>query len=681
MYAMTFSDIFNFVSPGFSQAQAKRIQTTHDALLNTHPDLTPEQQWQHLKPLLFQENIPFHVYHAIFTLFFPRWPDAPDAAPVWVPDETTLKNAPIAKYMRKHRLNTVADCHAFSIHPDQAFWQTMIDDCHLIFKTPPTRIVDLSQGKTEPKWFPGAALNIADSCFQAPKTTTAIIEQDSHGHQKHHTYDALDRLSNRVANGLVTLGYRPQDRLAIIMPMTAHAVAIYLGIIKMGGTVVTIADSFSSEEIATRLQLSRTKAVFTQDQFLRNGRCIPLYPRIKTATKMPVIVLPHTETFALPLQPEDIAWPTFLSNIDTFASVACRPMDAIHILFSSGTTGTPKAIAWNHTTPIKVASDAMFHQGITKDDVLCWPTNLGWMMGPWLVFATLIHGARMALYTEAPKSREFGQFIEQAHVTMLGVVPTLVATWRESRCMEGLHWSSIRAFSSTGECSNPEDMFYLMWLGHDKPIIEYCGGTEIGGAYLSSTLLQPNYPALFSTPAMGNRVGALNPEGKLSDNGEVCLFPPALGLSVTLENANHFDVYYKDMPVYDGTPLRRHGDELKKVANGYFSIQGRVDDAMNLGGIKVSAAEIERALIGIPGIKETAAIAITPKGQGFNSLIIYATPTKAHDKTALMKEMQARINTHLNPLFKIHDLVFMDELPKTASNKIMRKTLRINHSA
>ena len=106
------------------------------------------------------------------------------------------------------------------------------------------------------------------------------------------------------------------------------------------------------------------------------------------------------------------------------------------------------------------------------------------MMGPWLIFAALINRGSIALYLDAPKDRGFGEFIQHAKVNMLGVVPTLVAAWRQSKCMEKLDWSAIDIFSSTGECSNPEDMLYLMSLAGYKPIIEYCGGTEIGGAYL-----------------------------------------------------------------------------------------------------------------------------------------------------------------------------------------------------
>lgn len=679
--SIDFAYLLTLVSPGFDHQQANALKAQCDSLFQEHTSLTPLMIWEALKPILLKKNLPFHIYRAVFTHLFPDWPDTPDIAPAWCPHEKELTETPIARFMRKHKLKSVADCHAFSIHPDQRFWKAMLEELAIQFKKPPECILDSSEGPLQPNWLKGASLNIAESCFRGAPEDLAIIEEDAHGQLKTLSYHELNQLSNRVALGLKTLGYQPNDRIAIIMPMNGNAVAVYLGIIKMGGVVVSIADSFSSEEISKRLALSHTKAIFTQDVMRRHGKLIPLYPRIKSASDLPAILLPHNQTFALPVEPRDITWPDFLSTETDFESINRSPMDPIHILFSSGTTGTPKAIAWNHTTPIKIASDAYFHQGITAEDILCWPTSLGWMMGPWLIFAAFLHQAAIALYPDAPKTREFGRFIERARVTVLGVVPTLVAGWRESRCMEGLHFEGIKVFSSTGECSNAEDMFYLMWLGRDKPIIEYCGGTEIGGAYLSSTLIQPNYPSLFSTAAMGIRVAAINPQGELVSEGEVCLFPPALGLSIRLENSDHFKVYYEGMPALNGIPLRRHGDQIKTYANGYYSIQGRVDDAMNLGGIKVSAAEIERTLIGITGLKESAAIAVTPSGKNLSHLIIYAVIHSPTDKTTLMLEMQHRIKHHLNPLFKIHDIVIVDELPKTASNKIMRKELRASYQS
>jgi acetyl-CoA synthetase len=216
-----------------------------------------------------------------------------------------------------------------------------------------------------------------------------------------------------------------------------------------------------------------------------------------------------------------------------------------------------------------------------------------------------------------------------------------------------------------------------MSLAGYKPVIEYCGGTEIGGAYISSTVIEKNYPSLFSTPTMGLNLTILNEQGEPANIGEVAIIPPSIGLSTQLLNADHETIYFKNMPLSkEGKILRRHGDQIQRLPQGHYSILGRVDDTMNLGGIKISAAEIERALMGIPHVIETAAIAISPSNNGPSLLVIYAATTTLLDKQHLQKEMQIKISTHLNPLFKIHDVVLVKELPKTASNKIMRRVLR-----
>ena len=113
-------------------------------------------------------------------------------------------------------------------------------------------------------------------------------------------------------------------------------------------------------------------------------------------------------------------------------AVECGPDDAINILFSSGTTGEPKAIPWTQTTPIKCAADAHFHLNAGPGGVLVWPSNIGWMMGPWLIFASLLNRAAMGLYGDAPTGAGFGRFVEASGATLLGVVPSLVKTWRST---------------------------------------------------------------------------------------------------------------------------------------------------------------------------------------------------------------------------------------------------------
>jgi acetyl-CoA synthetase len=302
------------------------------------------------------------------------------------------------------------------------------------------------------------------------------------------------------------------------------------------------------------------------------------------------------------------------------------------------------------------------------------------MMGPWLIYASLVNRATIALYYETPIERGFGQFVQEARVNVLGVVPSLVSIWKTTACMQGLDWSAIKAFSSTGECSNPQDMLFLMSLAGYKPIIEYCGGTEIGGGYITGTLVQPCAPSTFTTPALGLDVVILNEEGNPADKGEVFIIPPSIGLSTELLNKDHHQVYFAHTPHLPLSPtlLRRHGDQMERLPNGYYRAQGRVDDTMNLGGIKVSSAEIEQALNTVEEVCETAAIAISPPEGGPSQLVIYAVvaPDTQKYKEAVEADLQKAIAQHLNPLFKIRNLVLVEALPRTASNKVMRRVLR-----
>ena len=243
----------------------------------------------------------------------------------------------------------------------------------------------------------------------------------------------------------------------------------------------------------------------------------------------------------------------------------------------------------------------------------------------------------------------------------------------------------VRAFSSTGEPSNRYDYLWLMSrTGYRAPVIEYCGGTEIGGGYLTGTVVQPASPASFSTAALGLDVVILDENGapvSESEEGEVFLVPPSIGLSQTLLNRDHDAVYFDDCPPGpNGELLRRHGDQVASLPNGYFRAQGRADDTMNLGGIKVSSLELERVLEHHPSIFEAAAVAVQARGEGAEKLVVFAVLTDDADHERLHRDLGRSLATDLNPLFKIHDLVIVDSLPRTASNKLMRRELRSKYT-
>ena len=671
------------IACGLEKAEALKIAETVNRLL---PTQSPTACWYEISRYILTPQHPFALHQLLYdTVYadFDRTTYGPP--PAWFPTDEDITEANITRLMMELSIKTYSEFHAWSIANRDRFWQMMIDTLGIKVTDTNTEARKDATGTATNL----AKLNIVDSCFSAPDDAIAIVAQrENDEHLVTFTYHELESLTNRVANGLVDMGLKPGDAVAIDMPMNAESVAIYLGIVKAGCAVVAIADSFAPDEIATRLRIGKAKAIFTQDYINRAGKRLPLYEKVIAANAPKAIVFccEGIGTVAQVERDGDITWNDFLSDVETFTAVPCHPDAHTNILFSSGTTGEPKAIPWTHTTPIKCAADAYLHHDIHPGDVLAWYTNLGWMMGPWLIYASLINKATIALYEGVPTGREFGVFVQNAKVSMLGVVPTLVRAWKNTDCMHGLDWHAIRAFSSTGECSNPEEMLYLMFLAGYKPVIEYCGGTEIGGAYVTGTRVQTAAPSTFTTPALGLDFLLYDENGEPTRNGEVFVVPPSLGLSTTLLNADHNEVYFA------GTPrpnLRRHGDAIEQLGNGFdtepwlegvkYRVLGRVDDTMNLSGIKVSSAEIEEVLNVVSEIQETAAVAVSPKDGGPSQLVIYAVliqPESAPEKQELQTKLQAELSQHLNPLFRIHDVVIVDALPRTASNKVMRRLLR-----
>jgi len=640
--------------------------------------------WGQVARDVLSPDIPFPVHRYLHEQIFKDWDLSQGPPPAWTPTEAEIASSNVAAFSKKMGLPSADELHRWSADYREAFWGGVIDTLGIKFKQGPSSVVDMRLGLEAPRWLPGAKMNIAESCFLAPPDAPAIIYQEEGGEIGTATYGELDRLSNRFARSISALGLPSDASIAIVMRMSLEAVAAYLGVVKAGFAVSSIADSFAPDEIATRVRLSNALVAVTQDVTLRGGKTLPMYQKVVDAGVKQAVVVYCGPRDGISLRDQDVAWEDFLSDDDTFEAVARDPDDITAVLFSSGTTGDPKAIPWTHTTPLKCGSDGYFHQDIKPGEVVAWPTSIGWMMGSWLIYATLLNRATISLYYGSPVSREFCEHVQNAGVNMLGVIPSMVKAWQNGDLAKDLDWSSIRLFSSTGECSNADDYLYLMSLARYRPIIEYCGGTELGGGYVSGTTTRPASPAVFSAKCFGLDFYILDEMGKETTTGELYLVPPSIGLSNVLLNRDHHHAYYEDTPTGPkGELLRRHGDEIERLPGGYYRGHGRADDTMNLGGIKVSSAEIERSLTELEGVVETAAVAVDPPGGGPSQLVVYAVMASGEqvDTEALRKDMQRAVAGKLNPLFKIQDVILVDKLPRTASNKVMRRVLRDQYRA
>ncbi|KAJ3705486.1 hypothetical protein LUZ61_009191 [Rhynchospora tenuis] len=701
------------VAAGLRRAEAEALVASLRRAVAGKPREGAEAAvWRAVMPLLRPEY-PHALHQLVYYSVYAKWDAASRGPPpYWFPSLQECKNTNLGKLMESHGPKLLGASYKdpitsfnlfqkFSIQHPEIYWSIVMKELSVKFQHPPKCILDRSdKSKEGGSWFPGAVLNIAECCiYPVPyqnKTdnSVAIIWRDEGFDDLPVNYVTVKELREQVmmvANALDTL-FEKGGAIAIDMPMTYKAVVIYLAIILSGRVVVSIADSFVAREIATRMKVSKAKAIFTQDFIIRGGRKFPLYSRVVEGTACKTIVIPAAGTnVGLKLRTNDLSWNDFISRTSSIArpkSYSAVYMDAesvTNILFSSGTTGDPKAIPWTQLSPVRCGGDSWAHTDARPGDVLCWPTNLGWVMGPITLYSSLLTGGTLALYHGSPLGHGFGKFVQDAGVTFLGTVPSLVKTWKNSNCMEGLDWSKIRLCATTGEASDIDDDLWISSRTSYGPMLECCGGTELASSYIQGNLLQPQAFGAFSSTSMTTGLVIFDEQGNPYPDdqpcvGEMGLVPTYLGATNRLLNADHYKVYFDGMPSYRGVQLRRHGDVLQRTVGGYYIVQGRADDTMNLGGIKTSSVEIERVCNRADdNVIETAAVTVKSRTGGPEQLVILAVlkdKSVKHDIDVLKRKFQKAIQTNLNPLFKVSFVKVVPEFPRTASNKLLRRVLR-----
>ncbi|KAJ7537812.1 hypothetical protein O6H91_11G022600 [Diphasiastrum complanatum] len=651
----------DILEAGVALPQAKTFYYQLQNILSQTGDSRLET-WQRISNDLLSPTHPHALHQLMYYSTYETWDISTQGPPLaWFPTPKTAQYTNLGRVLEKYGkkllgtlyqspLQSFPAFQKYSVQHPEVYWSIVFEELSILFHRQPTCILDKSD-HSQPggRWLPGAMLNIAECCLSPKKNKTndsyAVVWRDEENDDS--PLISLSLLEFRakvswVANALDKLQLQRGDAIAIDMPMDCYAVMIYLAIILAGYVVVSIADSFVPREIEMRLRISKAKVIFTQDKIVRGGKVIALYSRVIDAHAPTAIVLPSNgKSVSVKLRSGDLAWNTFMSFADDLRrSIHCCQTTCLFLYKYS-------LLIWNDRRT----------EGYSMD----------------------------SCHTIKMRRGSMGSFRHQdAGVTILGTVPSIVKTWKKTGCMDSLDWSRVRHFATTGEASSLDDDLWLSGRNRYKPIFESCGGTELGSAFVGGCPLQPQAFAAFSTPSMSISFVILNDSGiPYPDDqpciGELAIIPTMLGASTTLLNADHNAVYFKNMPLYNGMPLRRHGDLLERMVGGYYKAHGRADDTMNLGGIKTSAIEIEQVCNRAhERVLETAAISMPPPGGGPEQLIIISVlkdgpPINAE---SLKQAFASAIHSKLNPLFKVSSVAIVPDFPRTASNKIMRRSLR-----
>ena len=614
---------------------------------------------------------------------------------VWEPDPEVVANSNLHTFMDQHDLPDLDALQERSTSDVGWFWEAVLDDLDIEFYRDYDAIVDLSNGIERPTWCVGGKMNIVHNLLDKWQGTpvedrVALRWEREDGTTEALTYGELHRRVCRCANALRDLGLGMGDRIGLYMPMTPEIVIAFLAIVKIGGILLPLFSGYGVGALVTRLQGADATALFTADGFARRERPIEMKETADQAVEQcptveHVIVHRHLERGDTPMtNGRDRFWDDFVSGQSTEARTARTDAeDVVMIIYTSGTTGPPKGTVHTHCSfPIKGAQDMYHPMDLKPGETMYWMSDMGWMMGPWLVFGTLTIGATMVLYDGAPDHPDPGRLwrmVDDHEVTHLGVSPTLIRALKThgDAPVNASDRSSLRAIGSTGSPWDPESWRWCFEtvLNGEKPILNYSGGTEISGGILCGNFLEPLKPAAFSGPVPSMDADVVDAEGTpvRGEVGELVLRKPWIGMTRGFwgEDDRYRDAYWNRFD-----DLWVHGDFAAVDADGLWYILGRSDDTINVAGKRLGPAEIEALLNAQEAVAESAAIGVPHDVKG-SEIVAFAVLEPGRDESDDLREelLQGVVDEMGKPL-KPREILFADALPKTRNAKVMRRVIR-----
>jgi acetyl-CoA synthetase len=612
---------------------------------------------------------------------------------VWRPVPENVERSNLKRFMDRHGIATFAELLQRSTEDIAWFWEAALDDLGIEFYEPYSLIVDLAQGPAWPKWCVGGKLNIVHNCVDKWQGTptqnrAALRWEGEEGSQQVLTYGDLDREINRLSNGLRALGLGRGDVIGLFMPMVPEIAIAFLAIIKNGGVILPLFSGYGATAVATRLADAGAKALFTSDGLYRRGRAVAIKPVVDEAlTRAPsvehVFVFPRVGLDIAWEEGRDLWWNDLVADQPCEAETAKTDAeDVLMILFTSGTTGRPKGAVHTHCGfPIKAAQDMAHGLDMQVSDTLYWMTDMGWMMGPWEVFGTLILGGTMLFYDGAPDypgPDRLWSLVERHGVTILGLSPTLVRSlMRFGEAPAGAHdLSTLRAFGSTGEPWNPGPWTWLFETigGGRLPIINYSGGTEISGGILMGNIMTPLKPCAFSGPVPGMAADVVDRNGQSvrGEVGELVVRQPWIGMTRGFwkDPDRYYDTYWSRIP-----GVWVHGDWSLVDNDGLWYILGRSDDTIKVAGKRLGPAEIESVLVGHPAVTEAGAIGVPDPIKG-EELVCFCVVQPSALTDALADDLKSLVARELGKPLQPREILFVRDLPKTRNAKVMRRVIR-----
>jgi acetyl-CoA synthetase len=617
---------------------------------------------------------------------------------VYEPDRAFVESTNVTAFMEEHGIED----HDELIERSQDlewFWDELPDYLGIEWYEEYDAVRDESDGPQFTDWYTGGRLNLAHNTVDrhaavdsGKRNSVATIWEGEDGEVREVTYHELQRETNRVANYLESVGVGEGDTVGLYMPMVPEVVSILYGCFKVGAIAVPIFSGFGVDATATRIADSECSVLFTGDGFLRRGGEILLKESaddaIEEAGHVEHTVVVDRLGADVPFDDSRDEWwsEAVDSQDDDYETAELDANQESMLLYSSGTTGTPKGIVHTHAgVQMQTAKEVYFNFDHKDSDRFFWVSDIGWMMGPWTLIGNHTFGGTVFMYEGAPDYPDpdrFWEMIDRHSLSVFGISPTAIRALRKrgDEWLEGHDLSSLRLLGSTGEPWDPESWmwFYEHVGGGDTPIINISGGTEICGCFLLPLPGMSLKPCTLGKPGLGMSVDIVNSEGEsVADEGERGFLVardsnPSMTKSLWSGDERYLEEYWSS---FEDPPMWDHGDWAQRDEDGFWFLHGRADDALNVAGRKVGPAEVEGALIDHEAVNQAAAVGAPDDTTGTAVVAYVILDEGVEESDDLREELREQVGEELGKPFRPREVLFVDEFPKTQSGKIIRRAI------
>ena len=585
-----------------------------------------------------------------------------------------------------------------SIQNKEDFWSKAAEDARWIKK--PTQILDASNPPFY-KWFKGGKIN---TCFNAldrhveegnGDRTAIIFDSAMTGVKKKYSYQELTKEVSILAGALQAHGVQKGDRVIIYMPMIPESIMAMLACARIGAVHSVVFGGFASAELASRIDDSGAKVILSASCGLEPGKIVEYKPLLEDALKkakhkIEKVVIFQRDSHQATIDSNFIDWKDFVKNAKPAECVSCDANDPAYILYTSGTTGTPKGILRDiggHVVALKWTMKNVYD--INPDDVWWSASDIGWIVGhSYIVYAPLFHGCTSIVFegkpVGTPDPGTFWRIISEYKVKTLFTAPTAFRAIKKEDpngdYFKKYDLSKFEALYLAGERADPDTIHWAEKL-LQKPVIDHWWQTEtswsISGNFKGLGLFETKYGSA-GKPAPGYDVKVLKEDGseaKPGEMGDICVklpLPPSTFPTLWNADQRYKENYMTTYPGYYQTYDAGHIDE-----DGYVWIMSRTDDIINVAGHRLSTGSMEEVLSEHPDVAECAVIGIADKLKGqmpVGLVVLKAGVTKSVED--VQKECIKMIRDRIGPVAAFKTAIVIKRLPKTRSGKVLRGTMR-----